>query len=148
MSLDNLFEPQSGESVSDLVHGWLAEDTRIREAADRRRGYASALAEIAFGQNNGQKTVHLPASDGSQVKIEFGTEWKVVNESEMATIRELLGEQFDEVFATSYKPKLKALKLFLNTVFPDERLNVAKELIRQAVQEQDKSPYVSAEKRA
>jgi hypothetical protein len=80
--------------------------------------------------------------------VDFGTEFKVVDAGEVETLRDLLETRFPEIFDTFYKPKVRAMRLFLNTVFPDERLNVAKEILRTAVKECPKTPYISAEKRA
>lgn len=138
----------SGESRDDKIREWLKYDAQVKEASDKRKGYAIDLAAEAFGEADGQKTVHLPASDGSQVKVEFGTELKVVEEGEIETLKVLLGERFDKIFDTVYKPKAKNFKLFINTVFPDEKMNTAKAILKEAVKEVPKTPYVSCEKRA
>ena len=155
-TLENLFNDEqesvrcglSGESRDELISNWLRLDAQIRELADRRKGYAIALTEVAFGEQNGQKTVHLPASDGSQLKVEFGTSWEVVDKAEMPTLYNLLGQRFPEIFDVFYKPRVKAMKLFLNTVFPNEDMNTAKEVLRQTVKEVPKTPFISCEKRA
>lgn len=158
MSLEQLFEQTPTErakgpdslSDDDVIAEYIKLDRRVKEAASDRSWYASALAQKASEERQGpQKTVHLENSKRDQkVKVEFGTEWKVLDEGQMPTIRELLGNQrFDELFAIKYVPRVRELKAFLNTGSSDERVKTAKAIVLDAVKEVDKlTPTLSVEK--
>jgi hypothetical protein len=140
-------EPFAGMSDDERIAEFIRLDTKIKELSAERRNHASVLTEKAFNERDGQKTVHLQANDGSKVKVEFKTTWTVDHE-ELEVVRELLkDEKFNELFKTEYTPKLKTLKVFLNTGFSDERWNTAKAMIKECVKEVEQSPYVSVEKR-
>lgn len=138
-------EPITGLSRDDHITQFLSLDAQIKELSYRRREHASALTQAAFEEKNGQKTVHLQANDGSRVAVEFKTDWEC--DPEVETAKELLGaERFNELFKTTYTPKLRNLKSFLSTGFTDERRQTAKQIIKDSVREVDRTPYVMAEK--
>src|SRR5688572_3257441 len=128
-TLDTLFTEETSkgpDSLSDdeVIAEYIKLDKRVKETASTRSWYASALAQKAMEERHGpQKTVHLENSARNQkVKVEFGTEWKILDEGQMPTIRELLGNQrFEELFAIRYVPRVRELKAFLNTGSTDER---------------------------
>lgn len=140
--------PQRITSMSrdDRIAEFLRLDARIKELSYERREHASALTEIAADERNGRKTVHLQASDGSRILVDFKTDYECDNE-ELGAVKELLkDEKFDEIFKTTYVPRVIKLRSFLNTVFSDEAWETAKTLIKQSVKEVEKTPYVSVEK--
>lgn len=137
----------SGLSRDDHITQFLNLDSRRRELSYQIREHTSALTEIAQSERNGQKTVHLQANDGSRIQVEFKTDWDV-NQEEVEVAKELLkDEEFNKLFKTVYTPRVRELKKFLNTVFPDEAWNTAKEIIKEHVKEVDGYPYVSVEKK-
>lgn len=136
----------TGLSTDDMISEFLRLDARIKELSAERRNHASALTEIAYNERNGQKTVHLQSSNGNRVQVEFKTDWECITE-DVETAKELLqDEKFNDLFKTTYTPKLKNLKSFLNTKFANERWETAKGIIKEAVREVEKSPYVSTER--
>lgn len=127
----------------------IAEFHRVAKLASdyssKRREIGMALAGLAFEKKGSQNTVHLQSSGGQKVDVQFGTETEYITE-EMIEVSKMLGpERFDELFETKleFKPKRKALKMFLNTVFPDEAIETAKQMIADATITKDKTPYVS-----
>lgn len=146
-SLESMFtEPRSAMSDGDKIRRWVELDKQMKALADERRIISSELIEIAAGQQNGQTIVHLQASDGSKVDVEFAKVWKV-NQEEIEVAKELLkDEKFSEIFKTEYTPRLRAMRLFLNTVFDDEAWETAKAIVKEYVVEVDKPAYVSAPK--
>lgn len=139
--------PATGLSRDEHIAQFLSLDARIRELSYERQGHVSVLKEQAHSERTAQqKTVHLQATDGAMVQVEFQTAWEC-NSEELETAKELLkDEKFNEIFKTTYTPRLRAFKLFLNTGFSDEAWNVAKEIIKEHCREVDKTPYVQAEK--
>jgi hypothetical protein len=145
MELEEMFEAPS-ISADEAITGFIRLDQRVKEAAQERAMYSSVLTQSAVDQRNGQATVHLEASSGSRVKVEFKKGFSC-DQSELECARELLGdEKFSELFKTEHSPKAKNLKTFLNTKFANEKIATAQEIIRAAVQEVERSPYVSVEK--
>ena len=154
-TLDKLFTEETSKgpySLSDdeVIAEYIKLDKRVKETASTRSWYASALAQKAMEERQGpQKTVHLENSARNQkVKVEFGTEWKVLDEGQIPVIRDLLGEKrFHELFKIQYAPKVKELKAFLNTGSTDERVKTAKAIVLEVVKELNKpTPTLSVEK--
>lgn len=146
--LDNLFDGPDMSS-DQAIREYVRLDKIIRDAASERNWVKGILTASAEAERNGtMKTVHVETADGSQkVKVEFKTEWEVKNQSEMETVRELLGEaRFSEIFKTEYTPKARALQSFLNTSSGDERFKTAKTIIKEIVKEVPKTPTVTVEK--
>ena len=135
-------------SDDDLIREYVKLDKQIKELASVKSGYATYLTQNAVKERGSLKTVHLETADQKQkVKVEFKTEWKVTDASEMQTIRELLGEtRFNEIFKVEYSPRARAIQSFLSTGSGDERFRTAKKIVQGIVVEEDKSPYVSVEK--
>ena len=136
---------ESGMSQDDLIAEFSRLDALVKEHGTRRREIGMALAGIAFENKGTQNTVHLQSSGGQKVDVSFGTETSYVTD-EMLEVSKMLGsEQFDQIFETKieFKAKAKALKMFLNTVFPDEKIETAKQMIVDATIKKDKTPYVS-----
>ena len=144
-------EPQpskgfTGLSRDERIKEFLRLDAQIKELSYERRGHASALIEAAAEERNGQKTVHLQGSNGARVAVEFKSAWEC-NTEEVEVAKELLqDQQFNSLFKTTYTPRVRELKKFMNTVYSDEAWEVAKQIIKEHVKEVDASPYVCAEK--
>lgn len=150
-NLDKLFEePKSsaGMSIEDAIREFVRLDNQIKETAADRQWPASIIAQAAFEERNNQKTVHMETADRKvKVKVEFGSDLKVTDDAEMETVRQLLGEErFKELFQIKYTPRAKNVKLFLNTGSTSEAVKTAKEIIKEAVKDVEKQPYVSVEK--
>lgn len=150
-TLDQMFATPaaaSGMSADEVIREFIRLDTQIKDLAYQRSEYSSALTQKAAEIRNGQKSVHLETSDRkAKVKVEFRT-GQVCDQMELECAKELLGdERFAEIFKVEYTPKLLKLKTFLNTVSADERVETARGIIKAAVVEIEKSPYVSTEKK-
>lgn len=153
-NLDDLFEEKPREfigslSVEDAIREFVKCDRRVKEAASDRQWPASIIAQAAQDERTGtQKTVHMETFNRDQkVKVEFKSELQVIDESQMETVRQLLGdERFFELFKIAYAPRAKALNSFLNTGSTNEQIKTAKQIIKESVKEVQKTPYVSVEK--
>lgn len=150
-TLDQMFStPSSATGMSDdeLIAEFIRLDTQIKDLAYQRSEYSSALAQKAVEARNGQATVHLETSDRkSKVKVEFKRGYNC-DQMEIECAKDLLGdERFNEIFKTEYSPRLQKLKTFLNTKSADERVETARGIIKAAVVEVEKTPYVSTEKK-
>jgi hypothetical protein len=138
----------SGMSADEIIKEFIRLDTQIKDLAYQRSEYSSALNQMASERRNGQSTVHLETADRkSRVKVEFKKGYNC-DPMELECAKELLGdERFNEIFKTEYQPRLQKLKTFLNTVSADERVETARGIIKAAVVEVEKTPYVSTEKK-
>lgn len=150
-TLEKMFSTPStanGMSDDELIGAFIRLDTQIKDLAYQRSEYSSALAQKAVEARNGQSTVHLETSDrANKVKVEFKKGY-VCDQMEIECAKELLGdERFNEIFKTEYSPRLQKLKTFLNTKSADERVETARGIIKAAVVEVEKTPYVSTEKK-
>ena len=148
--VDETFAPSShGMSQDELMAEFQRLDQIVKDAATERKDIAMALAGIAYEQKNTQNTVHLRSTGGLLVDVVFGTETEFVVE-ELLEVAGMLGkEQFDKLFNTKveFTPRKRDLKMFMNTVFPDERIETAKKMIADATITKDKTPYVSLAKK-
>lgn len=135
----------SGMSQDELIKEFHRAANLATKYSALRRDVGMALAGIAHQKKGSQNTVHLQSSAGQKVDVQFGTETVYVTEEMMEVSKMLGAEQFDQLFDTKieFKAKRKALKLFLNTVFPDEAKETAKQMIVDATMTKDKTPYVS-----
>lgn len=137
----------SGMSADEIIKEFIRLDTQIKELAYQRSEYSSALTQAAVEVRNGQSTVHMETSDRKQkVKVEFRKGWEC-DQAEIECAKELLkDERFNEIFRTEYSPKVAKLRTFLNTKSSDERIETARQIIKAAVKEVERSPYCSVEK--
>jgi hypothetical protein len=152
MGIEQMFEEiapdTSGMSLDQMIREYVRLDAKIKEVASERSAYQGPLIENASAIRDGQNTVHLASADDSKrLKVEFKSELAILDQQEIECVKELLGdEKFAELFTTTYKPKAKPLKTFLNTKSADERTETAKTIIREFVKTVSKSPYLSVEK--
>lgn len=150
-TLETMFSTPSsaaGMSTDEIIKEFIRIDAEIKDLAYQRSEYSSALYAKAAEIRNGQSVVHLETADRKhRVKVEFKKE-HVFDPSEIECAKELLGdERFNEIFKTEYTPRLKSLKTFLNTVSADERIETGRAIIKETLQEKEKTPYVSTEKK-
>lgn len=153
-NLDALFEESApltshGMSLDEAIREYIKLDQRVKETAADRQWPASIIAQAATGERNGdQKTVHMETANQEQkVKVEFKSDMKVIDASEMETVRQLLGDdRFFELFKIEYTPKARALKSFLNTGSTSEAVQTAKEIVKASVKDIEKNPTLSVEK--
>lgn len=141
--------PQTdGMGLEEAIKEFIKLDHVVKDAASNRQWPASIIAHHASDERNGQKSVHMEtAARDLKVKVEFKTELQVTDDSQMETVRQLLGdERFLELFKIKYEPRAKNLKMFLNTGSTAEAVKTAKDIIKESVTEVDKTPYVSVEK--
>lgn len=136
-------------SQDELIQEFKRLDALLKETGAERREVAMQLAGIAFANKGEQNTVHLQSTGGDKITVEFGIEYAYVTE-ELMEVARMLGEidkeLFDSIFKTSleFVPKKRELKNFLNTVSSDERIETAKQMIKDATIVKNKAPYVSA----
>jgi hypothetical protein len=143
-------QAERGMSLDEAIHEFITVTKRANELYSRKKELVSFLSGTAWDSRGEQKTVHLSASDGARIKVEFKTE-KSYEPGQMFTVADLLGKDvFDGLFNTKveFVPKTRNLNAFMNTVHADERVETAKQIIREATTEMQKSPYISTEKAA
>ena len=151
-TLDKMFATPtaaaSGMSDDEMIKEFIRLDAQIKELAYQRSEYSSALMQKATEIRDGQNTVHLETSDRQgKIKVEF-KRGHVCDQMELECAKELLGdERFNELFKTEYSPKLLKLKTFLNTKSASEKVETAREIIKAAVVEVEKTPWVAVEKK-
>jgi hypothetical protein len=148
-NLDALFEAPT-MTLDEAITEYVRLDKLIKDSyADKQ--WAGSILIINAEQERGAealKTVHVERTDGKQkVKVEFRTDWKVQDDSQMEVVKELLGDsRFRELFKTEYTPKSRAIQSFLNTSSGDERFKTAKAIVKEIVKEVPKTPAVSVER--
>jgi len=132
-------------SQDDLIAEFHRLDALVKDHGARRREIGMHLAGIAFENKRDQNTVHLESTGGQRIKVEFGIDYEYETE-QMMTAADLLGKDvFDSLFKTKveFVPKKRELKKFMNTVASDEATKTAKQIIVDATNAKDKTPYVS-----
>lgn len=148
-NLDALFEAPS-MSLDEAIKEYVRLDKIIKEAYSDKQWAGSILVANAETERGSEslKTVHIERTDGEQkIKVEFGSTWKVLDDSQMEVVKDLLGDQrFRELFKVEYTPKARALQSFLNTSSGDERFRSAKDIVKEIVREVPKTPSVSVER--
>jgi hypothetical protein len=146
--LDRLFEAP-GMSPDQAIREYIRQDSIIKDAAyDRNAAKSVIVAEAGASRNGTLKTVHVETADQKQkVKVEFGIEYRITDAQQMEVVKELLGEtRFNEIFKVEYTPKSRAFQSFLNTSSGDERFRSAREIVKEIVKEQPKTPSVTVER--
>lgn len=147
-NLDHLFDAPS-MSPDQAIREYIRQDQIIKDAAYERNHAKSVITSEAEANRNGTlKTVHVETADRKQkVKVEFGTEWKVTDQSQIETVRELLGDtRFNEIFKVEYSPRARALQSFLNTSSGDEKFRTAREIVKEVVKDVPKTPTITIER--
>lgn len=140
-------EPSTGMSLEDAIHEFIRIDKRYQELAIEKRRALEVLLPAAFDVRGQSNTARLSSSDqSSQLRVEFGVNYKC-EVDRLNTVKDLVGDDvFESLFKTEYSPRLRALKPFLSTKSTDERIESAKEVIREAVTTTEKSPQITIEK--
>lgn len=151
-SIETMFEEReappvrTGVSLDEAIREFIRLDRLVKDSAAERAEYNHILVENAKAVQNGQNTVHLQSSTGTRIKVEMKRE-QVCDQTEIECAKELLDDKtFFGLFRAKYAPKAKTLKTFLNTAFSDEKTTTAQQIIREAIKEVDKTPYVSVER--
>lgn len=139
--------PQASYSQDELIREFRRLDALVKERGAERREIGLQIAGIAFENKGAQNTVHLESTDGQKVKVEFGSETDYDTELMMDVVNLLGKERFDALFKTKieFVPKKRELNKFLNTVSAEEKVETAKQIIKDACTTRDKTPYVSCE---
>lgn len=134
-------------SLNEAIQKFAETDALYKVTAADRRELSAVLADYAREADATQKTVHLQNESGQRVDVAFKSKVEY-DTTLMRDVAQLLPEKFDELFETviEFKPKAKALKMFLNTVSTSEAENTAKKIIVEAKIETEQSPYVSVTK--
>lgn len=138
---------KSGWSQDELIEEFYKLSEVVRDAGSRRAEIGAVLAAIAAQHKETQKTVHLTSTGGKRVKVQFGSQTEYVTEELLEVSRMLGGELFDTLFKSSieFTERKQNLNMFFNTVHPDEAIQTAKQMIKDAKVTKDKQPYVSVE---
>lgn len=139
--------PQMGLSQDELIDEFHRLDALVKEHGKRRAEIGAALASIAKENKSTQNTVHLTSTGGQKVKVQISSETVYVTEELMEVSKILGAELFDTLFKTKieFTAQKRNLNTFFNTVHPDEAIQTAKQLIKDATVTREKTPYVSVE---
>ena len=147
--LDSEMEAESKSSMSleDAIHEYVTIDARYRELAERKKRALEILLPNALEVRGQSNTARLTSSDQkTQLKVEFGETYKCEVDP-LNTVKDLVGDDvFEGLFKTEYAPKLRTLKPFLASKSTDERIESAKDIIREAVTTSPKNPQITIEK--
>ena len=145
-------EPEMNDSYSSMsleeaIHEYVTVDARYQELALRKRRALEILLPVAFEVRGQANVTRLTSSDQkTQIKVEFGENYKC-DVDRLNTVKDLVGDDvFEGLFKTEYAPRLRALKPFLASKNTDERIETAKDIIREAVTTAPKNPQVTIEK--
>lgn len=139
--------PQLGLSQDDLIKEFHRVDAIVKKEGRRRAEIGAAIASIARENKDTQNTVHLTSTGGQKLKVQFGNETEYITEELMEVSGILGAEVFDTLFKTKieFTAQKRNLNTFFNTVHPDEAIQTAKQMIKDATITKEKSPYVSIE---
>lgn len=138
---------QSSMSLEDAIHEYVAVDLRYQELAARKKRALEVLLPAALDVRGQANTTRLTSSDQkTQLKVEFGENYKC-DVDQLNTVKDLIGDDvFEGLFKTEYAPKLRSLRPFLASKSTDERMESAKDIIRDAVKTTPKNPQITIEK--
>lgn len=148
---DNTFVAQKpvephGMSLDEAIHEFIRIEQRQAELKREKADVLEVLLPEAFEVRGSASVARLAGQDGKVIKVEFKEAYKC-DVKHLNTARDLLGDdKFEELFKTEYAPKLREMRMFLSSKSADERIETAKQIIREGVQAIQRSPYVSIEK--
>lgn len=134
-------------SRSELVSEFVSVDERLKTLKNQRNELAMALAGIAWENKGESDTGHVAGTGGQRIKVVFGKEYSYETELMMDVMKLVGQEVFDSLFKTKieFTAQKRALKMFLNTTWPEEAKETAKKIIGDATMVKTKSPYVTIE---
>lgn len=147
----NVFDAQKaveprGMSLDEAIHEFIRIEARQAELKEEKAAALEVLLPEAFEVRGQSNVARLAGSDGKVIKVEFKEAYKC-DANILNTARELLGDdKFEDLFKTEYAPRLREMKMFLASKSADERIETAKQIIREGVKAVQRSPYVSLEK--
>lgn len=136
-----------GMSLDEAINEFIRIEARKAELKQEMNNVLAVLLPEAFECRGAANVARLGSHDGKKViKVEFKEAQKCdVNHLNQA--REMIGDdQFEKLFKTEYAPRLREMKMFLASKSADERIETAKQIIREGVQTVQRSPYVTIEK--
>lgn len=130
-------------NLNEAIAKFAETDREYKVIAADRRELGAVLADYAKEADVEQKTVHLQNQDGLKVDVEFKSSVEY-DPTLMRDVVQLLDGKFDDLFETviTFKPKTRALKMFLTTKSTSEAEETAKGIIKEARVETEQSPYV------
>jgi hypothetical protein len=142
-----LINPVSGEAVDlgnlgEVVKQW-KEVKEMVSLLYRFKGQLENVIVNSVAPPEGSKTAHL-VTDAGKLKVTFGSEIKW-DQGLLEDAMAVLGDEGKGLVKVVYKPKLTPIKTFLATVHDNEKVETAKEMIRMAMVELPKKPYVAEE---
>lgn len=134
-------------SQDELIAEFHKLDALVKEHGARRAEIGAAVASIARSNKGTQNTVHLQSTAGQKLKVQFNNETIYITDELMEVSAILGADVFDSLFKTKieFTAQKKNLNNFFNTVHPDERVQTAKQMIKDATITKEKTPYVSVE---
>lgn len=136
----------NGMSLDDAIHEFIRLEARQAELREEKARVLEILLPEAFEVRGQANVSRLQSNDGKQIKVEFKEAFKC-DANQLNTAKDLIGDdQFERLFKTEYAPRLRDLKLFLGTKSADERIETAKQIIREGITTVQRSPYVTVEK--
>jgi len=139
--------PVRGLSLEDAITEFKRIQERYAELAEEKKRVMEVLITAATESRQGSKTVRLENHNASIVlKAEFGEGFRC-DTNGLNEAREMLGDDvFEDLFKTEYKPKLRGLRPFLASKSTDERIETAKEKVKEAVTVVPETPRITVEK--
>ena len=139
--------PVRGLSLEDAITEFKRIQERYAELAEEKKRVMEVLITAATESRQGSKTVRLENHNKSIVlKAEFGEGFRC-DVNGLNEAREMLGDDvFEDLFKTEYKPKLRGLRPFLASKSTDERIETAKEKVKEAVTVVPETPRITVEK--
>lgn len=134
-------------SLHEAITKFAETDKEYKVLAADRRELGAVLADYAREADATQKTVHLQNQSGQKIDVEFKSAVEY-DPTLMRDVAQLLDGKFDELFETviTFKPKVRPLKMFLNTMSTSEAEETAKKIIQEAKVETPQTPYVHISK--
>jgi hypothetical protein len=145
--MSTAIEAPPSMSLEEAIKRFVQIQKRYAELAEEKRDVMAVLEPHASALRAGTNTTRLTSDDdGIHLKFEFSKDI-TLDPACVPDVRELLGDDiFENLFAVKYAPRLRALKPWLASKSPDERLETARQIIRESMREIPRPPSVTIEK--
>jgi hypothetical protein len=139
--------PVRGMSLEDAIQEFVRIKNRQDELSEEEKAIREILSYAAIEARRDTKTARLANHDKSTViKAEFYSYLKC-DTNALNEVKEMIGDdQFERLFRVEYKPAARELETFLAMKTTDERMETAKEMIKEAVTRSAESIRFTVEK--
>lgn len=133
-------------NLDEAIHEFVRLDARRAELKQEVANVLAVLLPEASAIRNGQNTVRLQSNDGKVIRVQFKEAYNC-DANQLNSAKEMIGDDFFEsLFKIEYLPRLRELKKFLASKSTDERIETAKEIIKEGIHSHERSPYIEIEK--